>query len=180
MTRHLYARVLSATIKVILPTRRNEESMTSENLVQATIRSGAATLCAADGEVLVYHESGRGISPLLTAIEYEHSHMHAPLDWGDKLVGRAASLLLILVKPRSVFAATMSTGAADVLRTAGIPFTYDILTPDIVNREGTGPCPMETAVSGVDDPLEALQTLKRTVQPMSHTGCLDAPEKRMI
>jgi hypothetical protein len=148
------------------------------HLVQTTIRSGTASLCAADNEVLVYCETGRGISPLLTAIERERSCAHKSMDWGDKLVGRAAGLLLVLVSPRSVFAATMSAGAADVLRVAGIPFTCDILIPDVLNREGTGPCPMEAAVRSVDEPLAALETLERLVQTMSHVGRLDTPEKR--
>ncbi|MHB8070832.1 MAG: DUF1893 domain-containing protein [Candidatus Cryosericum sp.] len=151
-----------------------------KQLVQSTIRSGAASLCAADDETLVYCETGRGIAPLLTALERERSSAHKPLDWGDKLVGRAAGLLLVLAMPRSVFAATMSSGAAEVLHAAGIPFTYDVLIPDVLNREGTGPCPMEAAVREIDDPTEAFQTLERTVQAMSHTRRLDAPEERIV
>lgn len=151
-----------------------------KQLVQTTIRSGAASLCAADDEALVYCETGRGVTPLLAVLERERSSAHKPLDWGDKLVGRAAGLLLVLATPRSVFARTMSSGAAEVLRTAGIPFTYDVLIPDVLNREGTGPCPMEAAVRDIDDPVEALQTLERTVQAMSHPGRLDAPEKRIV
>src|SRR5450830_1991775 len=87
-----------------LPRRRNEELMTeSEQLVQATIRSGGATLCAADGGELVYRLAGRGISALLTAVEEECVVSHGPLDWGDKLLGRAAALMFMLVRPRSVF-----------------------------------------------------------------------------
>lgn len=149
-----------------------------EQLVQTTIRSGIASLCAADNEVLVCCETGRGIAPLLTVAERADTYASTGLDWGDKLVGRAAALLFTLVHPRSVFAATMSAGGADVLRGAGIPFTYDVLISRVLDREGTGMCPMEAAVSGVDDPHEALQTLERTVQAMSHTGRSDAPEKR--
>jgi tripeptide aminopeptidase len=151
-----------------------------EQLVQTTIRSGAASLCAADDETLVYCETGRGINPLLAAVERERSSAHKPLDWGDKLVGRAAGLLLVLTTPRSVFAGTISSGAAEVLHAAGIPFTYDVLIPDVLNREGTGPCPMEAAVRDVVDPAEAFRTLERTVQAMSHTRRLDTPEKRIV
>ena len=161
-----------------LPRRRNEELMTeSEQLVQATIRSGGATLCAADGGELVYRLTGRGISALLTAVEEECVVSHGPLDWGDKLVGRAAALLFALVHPRSVFALTMSAGAQDVLRTAGIPFACDAAILDVLNQTGTGPCPMETAVSGIDEPLAALETLKQVSQALSETGRNHAPRK---
>ena len=110
-------------------------------------------------------------------MEKERVVSHGPLDWGDKLVGRAAALLFTLVRPRSVFALTMSAGAQDVLRTAGIPFACDAVILDVLNRTGTGPCPMEAAVSGIDEPLVALETLKQVNQALSDAGCNHAPRK---
>ena len=149
----------------------------NEQLVQATIRSGDAALCAADGGELVYRLTGRGISALLAAVEEERVISHGPLDWGDKLVGRAAALLFTLVRPRSVFALTMSTGAQDVLRTAGIPFTCDAIILDVLNQTGTEPCPMEAAVSGISEPLVALETLKQVSRALSDAGRNNAPRK---
>ena len=149
----------------------------SEQLVQTTIRSGNATLCATHGGVLVYQLTGRGIGELLLAVEKERVVGHGSLDWGDKLVGRAAALLFTLVRPQSVFALTMSAGAQDVLRAAGIPFTSDAVILDVLNRTGTGPCPMEAAVSGVDEPLAALETLKQVSQTLSDAGRNNAPRK---
>jgi hypothetical protein len=158
--------------------RRNEGLMTeSEQLVQTTMRSGDATLCAAGDGALVYQLTGRGISVLLLAVEEERVVGHGPLDWGDKLVGRAAALVFTLVRPRSVFALTMSTGAQDVLRTAGIPFTCDAVIFDVLNRTGTGPCPMEAAVSGIDEPLAALETLKQVTHTLADAGRNNAPGK---
>ncbi len=149
----------------------------NEQLVQTAIRLGDATLCAADRGVLVCQSTSRGISALVVAVEKERVVSHGPLDWGDKLVGRAAALLLTLVHPRSVFALTMSTGAQDVLRTAGIPFACDAVILDVLNRTGTGPCPMEAAVSGIDEPLVALETLKQASQTLSDAGRNHAPRK---
>jgi hypothetical protein len=149
----------------------------SEQLVQTTIRSGDATLCAAGGEELIYRLTGRGIGALVLAVEKERADSHGPLDWGDKLVGRAAALLFTLVRPRSVFALTMSAGAQDVLRTADIPFTCDALIVDVLNRTGTGPCPMEAAVSSIDDPLAALEKLKQVSQSLADAGRNHAPRK---
>jgi hypothetical protein len=141
-----------------------------EQLVQTTIRSGDATLCAADGGALVCRLTGRGIRALVAAVEDEAVASRGPLDWGDKLVGRAAALLFTLVHARSVFALTMSTGAQDVLRAADIPFGCDAVIVDVLNRDGTGPCPMEAAVSNVDEPLTALETLKQVSQALSDAG----------
>jgi hypothetical protein len=110
-------------------------------------------------------------------VEKERVVSYGSLDWGDKLVGRAAALLFTLVHPRSVFALTMSTGAQDVLRTAGIPFACDAVILDMLNRKGTGPCPMEAAVCGIDEPLAALETLKQVSQTLSDPGRNRAPRK---
>jgi ATP-dependent helicase YprA (DUF1998 family) len=148
-----------------------------EQLVRTTIRSGDATLCAADGGRLVYRLTGRGISALLTAVEEERAAGHGSLDWGDKLVGRASALLFTLVHARSVFALRMSTGAQDVLRAAGIPFVCDAVILDVLNRAGTGPCPMEEAVSGITEPLAAVEVLKQTSQALSDAGHNSEPRR---
>lgn len=148
-----------------------------EQLVQTTIRSGDATLCAAGDGKFVYRLTGRGISALLTAVEDERVASHGPLDWGDKLVGRAAALLFTLVPPRSVFALTMSISAQDVLRAAGIPFACDAVILDVLNRAGTGPCPMEEAVGGITEPLVALETLKQASHALSDAGHDNAPKR---
>jgi hypothetical protein len=149
----------------------------SEQLVQTTIRSGDATLCAADCGALVCRLTDRGIRALVAAVEDERVASYGPLDWGDKLVGRAAALLFTLVHARSVFALTMSTGAQDVLRAAGIPFVYDAVILDVLNRAGTAPCPMEEAVSGITEPLAALETLKQASQALSDAGHDNTPRR---
>jgi hypothetical protein len=149
----------------------------NEELVRTTIRSGDATLCAVTDGALLYQLTGRGIGALVLAVEKERADSHGSLDWGDKLVGRAAALLFTLVRPRSVFALTMSAGAQGVLRAADIPFTCDALIVDVLNRTGTGPCPMEAAVSGIVDPLAALEKLKQVSQSLSEAGRNHAPRK---
>ncbi|MCE5192812.1 MAG: DUF1893 domain-containing protein [Candidatus Cryosericum sp.] len=138
----------------------------NEQLVHSAIRKGEGTLCAAKDGILVYCFSGQGITDLLNVAGMQSYADCSDLDWGDKLVGRAAALLFTLVHPRSVFAMTMSTGAQDVLHKAGIAFMFDEATPEIRNRTGTGPCPMEAAITGVTEPLLALQILTRLNQQM--------------
>jgi len=149
----------------------------NEQLVCAAIRKGEATLCAAKDGILVYCFSGQGITDLLNVAGMQPYADCSDLDWGDKLVGRAAALLFALVHPRSVFAMTMSTGAQDVLHNAGIAFMFDEATPEIRNRTGTGPCPMEAAITGVTEPLLALQILNTVNNQPTRTGNSDIPGK---
>lgn len=43
----------------------------------------------------------------------------------------------------------------------GVDHSYNVLTEGIVNREGTGPCPMEQAVKDIDDPREAFEAIRK-------------------
>jgi hypothetical protein len=138
----------------------------AQQLVQATIRTRTATLCAADETGLVVSISGTGIQPLLTTVERAHGTMRRELEWGDWMVGKAAALLLLLMHPRAVFGAFMSVDAQAVLDRARIPYTCDHTIPSVLNRKGTGPCPMEMAVHGVEDPSAALETLKKVLGHM--------------
>jgi len=73
----------------------------------------------------------------------------------DKVIGRAAALLFAYGGVRSVWAARMSEAARDFLRAAGIAFDYNELVPAILNRDGTGLCPMEQKAMGLDVPAQA-------------------------
>ena len=65
-----------------------------------------------------------------------------------------------------MYAATLSCGGRDVLATHGIRVEYGILTDCIRNRAGTGVCPMEQAVSGVDDPEIAYRLIGKRLSAL--------------
>ncbi|MDR2687261.1 MAG: DUF1893 domain-containing protein, partial [Oscillospiraceae bacterium] len=75
----------------------------------------------------------------------------------DKVIGKAAALLFAYGGARSVWAARMSEAARDFLQAAGIAFGYDELVPAILNRDGTGLCPMEQRAMGIAEPGEAFR-----------------------
>lgn len=101
------------------------------------------------GEELLTDDA-RGIAPMMNLLAAGQD-MHG-FSVADLVVGRAAALLFIRAGIVAVYAATLSCGGRDVLATHGIRVEYGILTDCIRNRAGTGVCPMEQAVSGVDDP----------------------------
>ena len=133
----------------------------NEQLIESMIRSGQADLCAAVGGQVVFREDGPGVTCLLAAIQNPLLSSLGPLDWGDKIVGRAAALLFSLLPARSVFGSTMSAGAQEVLAAAGIPYRCDATIPVILDHSGTRPCPLEQAVSDTADPHAAFDALTR-------------------
>ena len=81
----------------------------------------------------------------------------------DKIVGRAAAFLFVFLGIKSVYAKTLSKGAACIFDEYGIEYEYETMTQAIVNRKGDGLCPMEMAVKDVNTPNEALDAVNRTL-----------------
>jgi len=107
-----------------------------------------------NGQLLTSDE--HGILPPLRWLR-EDSGILRGAQVADKVIGKAAALLFACGGVRSVWAARMSEAARDFLQTAGIIADYDELVPAILNRDGTGLCPMEQKVIGIDDPGEAFR-----------------------
>ena len=69
----------------------------------------------------------------------------------DVVVGKAAAMLFAKCRIAAVYAGTLSRHAQGYLGAAGMPYEYGALTEYIVNREGTGMCPMEQTVLSEED-----------------------------
>jgi len=106
----------------------------------------------ANGELLTSNE--HGIRPPLLWLREDPDILRGA-EVADKVIGKAAALLFAHGGVRSVWATRMSEAARDFLRAAGIAFDYDELVPAILNRDGTGLCPMEQRAMGIDDPAQA-------------------------
>lgn len=107
-------------------------------------------------ETLIRYESG--ISPLVSFVESGRDF--SGFCAADRIVGKAAALMYNLMRIKSVYGEVMSKKAAAVFDRAGIDYEYAVLTDEIINRAGTGPCPMEIAVSDTDDPDDAFLRIK--------------------
>ena len=123
------------------------------------LESGGYTLVLDDGNLLLTSKA-RGVAPLLAFLE-EGRDLSA-FRAVDKVVGKAAAFLYILLGIRFVFAITVSEGALGLLKENGIFVAYDSCVPRIRNREDTGFCPMESAVLNETDPRCALEKIKET------------------
>lgn len=117
--------------------------------------------CVLAREDTVYTSKADGISPMLGFIEsgIDLKGFSA----ADKIVGKAAAMLLIVAGVKEVFATVMSKQAEEVLSKHGVRFSCDTPTDAIVNRSGTDLCPMEKAVGDIEDPQAALQAIKQTL-----------------
>ncbi len=120
---------------------------------------GCTCVLCSDAETIRTHE--RGVRPLLTWLE--EGRTLAEFAAADKVIGKAAAFLYVLLGVGRVHAAVISRPALSVLEAYRIPVSFDVLTDAIRNRTNTGFCPMETAVQHAASPEEALAAIRETL-----------------
>ncbi len=133
--------------------------VTARNLLD----SGVYT-CAVCREAETHTATQRGVKPLLTWLD-AGLDLHG-FSAADRVVGRATAFLYVLLGVKEVYARVMSRPAAQVLSDHGILTETDNLVEGIINRQGTGQCPFESAVLDIHDPAEALDAIRRRMQEM--------------
>lgn len=119
-------------------------------------RGYTCVLCDHD-RVLTSKKSG--IQPLLERLE--SAELLDGLSVADRIIGKAAAMLLLTMGVTEVYGSVMSRAAYALLTERGVEASYGELAPCIRNRKGDGPCPMEQAVADLTDPADAPAALRR-------------------
>ena len=130
---------------------------------KALLESGGCTLALFRGDECVT-SSERGIKALLRL--YRGGQDFSSFSAADRVVGKAAAFLYVLLGIREVYAPVISEGALAVLEEYGIQATYDTCVKVIMNRAGTGLCPMEQAVLEIAEPKAALAAVTERLQQL--------------
>lgn len=108
--------------------------------------------------------SERGIKPLMKLIAEKVDVNGFCL--ADKIIGKAAAFLAVKLKIKEVYGEVMSKAGAETLEKFNIKCSYKILTDKIINREGTGICPMENAVKDIEDAQKGYIALKNKLESL--------------
>lgn len=121
------------------------------------LKSGAYTcvLCKNDE---IYTSTERGVKPLLDWLD--NGTNLKDFSAADKVVGKGAAFLYVLLGVAEVYAPVMSESAIFALESNGIQPHCDKKVEHIINRAGTGFCPMEEAVKNIIEPAMALSAIK--------------------
>jgi len=104
----------------------------------------------------------RGVQPLMALLNTDVSGFSA----ADKVVGKATALLYCLLGIRQLYAKVISDAAVDILAQHRIPVQWDTRVTHIVNREGTGRCPMELAIEHISDPALAPDAIREKLKQL--------------
>jgi hypothetical protein len=104
---------------------------------------------------LVFQSSGRGIAPLIEAIDtIGRENLHRVIT-ADRVVGKAAALLNLYMGAAEVHAVVISSGAKRLLSEQGVGFEFLEDTDVMKAKDGVVFCPFEKLVWDVSDPKEA-------------------------
>lgn len=138
----------------------------SSNLEKAVklLKSGGFTLAAVSSEDEIISWK-RGVKPLLELLDCRKKLNG--FSAADKVIGKAAAFLYILLEPAEIYANVISRPALDALENSGIEIRYGVLADAIRNRDNTGFCPMETAVMDDSDPESALAHIHEKLRSFS-------------
>ena len=119
------------------------------------------TLWVYRGDDLIFRTRMSGLVPLLTCIE-ELNCGAGGVTVHDRIVGRAAALLLEKASCIEVCAEVGSEVAAEALKQLKIDYSFVTTVPCILNRAGTDMCPFERASIG-KTPEEFYQYAKQAL-----------------
>lgn len=110
--------------------------------------------------------SRRGVADLFNLVADEPDFLRGA-SVADRVIGRGAALLLVKGGAREVYAQVISSGALEVLRSAGIETSFGKEVPNIINRTGTDICPVEKLTASTSSPDEAYERIKQFLKTMN-------------
>lgn len=130
--------------------------MSLEKAKSILLSSASTIAVVSDGEVFTSQE--RGVKPLLFLLKEKKEFLKGA-SVADKVIGKAAALLMVLGEIKEVHTLIISEPAIKVFEKHYIPCFYDKKVTRIVNRTGDGLCPMETLCLDVEKPQEAFERI---------------------
>lgn len=113
----------------------------------------------------IFTSQERGVKPLLHLLSEKKGFLKGA-SVADKVIGKAAALLMVLGEIKEVHTLVISEPAIKVFEKYNIPCFYDKKVDRIINRTGDGLCPMESLCLDVEEPKEAFTKIKEKVQKM--------------
>ena len=118
------------------------------------------TIVIYKNDASVFVSDDRGVAPLMKLLKEDKSQLIDSIVV-DKVIGKAAALLMVFAGVKEVFTPTISSPAVEVFKNHDIKITFDSEVDRIINRKGDGLCPMETLCLDTDNPEEAFHRILR-------------------
>lgn len=134
-----------------------------QDIIDTLHREGCSCVIANGDDVTMCRQ--RGVADLLRLLKTSPEVLDGSFI-ADKVVGKGAAALMALGGVGEVYADVISSPARELLGNAGIPVAYGVCVEHIINRAGTGMCPVETLCRECTTPQECLPLIERFVAEM--------------
>ena len=113
----------------------------------------------------IYTSKERGVKPLVVWLQSTTDFNG--FSAADKVVGKGAAFLYVLLGINAVYAHIISIPALELLKRHNINVKFDIITDNIINRKGNGICPFEEAVLNIDNAEAAYVAILNKMKEMN-------------
>lgn len=138
--------------------------MNNLETAKTLLKKEKATLVAVKANE-AYISHARGVAPILQKID-ENPNFFNGASVADKVIGKAAAMLLSKYSVIEIHAVLMSEKALEYFKDKPIKITYETAVDHIINRDGTDMCPMEKCVLFTTDETEAEQLIRKKRQEL--------------
>ncbi len=125
---------------------------------------------------LLFQSKEKGLHPLLRVIEDKKEKIEGG-SLADKIIGRAAAMLIVYGGIREVYTPLLSNSASPILEEAGINCQFEKSVPAILNEDKTQICPMEKLSQRFTSPCELFEALKERLLASSELVIQTAEEE---
>ena len=149
--------LIPAIVLAVRRTRAPQGCAATQSAIHL-IEAGTAACVVIRSGVIERTETGRGIGPVLEL--YDEGALRGAYVV-DKIVGKAAAMILTEGGAVACHALTMSRAAKDWLISHGVKASCRDCVDVIINRAGDGMCPMEETVLHIDNAKEAIEAVRQ-------------------
>lgn len=119
-----------------------------------------------NNDEIVFTSDKKGVAPIL---DFYHSNkdVYENLIIVDRIVGKGALLLALLVNAKEVYTPVISENALKLNEHFNIKLFYEKTVPYIINRNKDGMCPIEKSLLEINDLDLGYQTIINTLRKLS-------------
>lgn len=129
-----------------------------QDIIDILHREGCSCVILSGGHITICRE--RGVKDLYHVL-VDSPQILAGAYVADKVIGKGAAALMILGGVAEVYADVISESAVALFSSAGIGISYAERVPAIINRKGTGICPVEQLCAQCASAEECLPLIEK-------------------
>ena len=131
--------------------------------LQGLLQDGNCSFAICTNRNQILQKVGIGVKPIMEMIREDYEAMQGAIV-ADKIIGKAAALLLVEAGVKEVYGEIMSETAQMVLDEYCVDYSYYTMVPYIANRTQDGMCPLEFCVKFIHRPEDARAAVEHQIQ----------------